>query len=77
MAAWDELVLACNLKKDISQEVIDVLRYMVKPLEDIEEQAVNSVSLPEHPFFKNNSEWIFFYMGILLIFMANVSQNFR
>jgi hypothetical protein len=48
MAAWEELVIACELKASVSQEVLDLLNYICNPTEE----AAKSLVIPQHPFFQ-------------------------
>ena len=55
MGMYTELVFGCSLKKDIPDEVVNILRYLS------DNDAYES-SLPQHPFF-NCSRWRFIGSG--------------
>ena len=57
MAPWDELVLACNLKADVPQQVIDILNYLIAPEFDPTTQQFQPISVPEHHFFNPQDYW--------------------
>jgi hypothetical protein len=63
MAPWDELVLACRLKSDVPQEVVETLQFMMG------ESTDGPFITPDHPFFVEGpygSEWrVFFGQGTL------------
>lgn len=52
MGAYEELVLSCNLKEDVPEQVLDVLRYICDPTEE----RRLAVVAPTHNFFRY-SNW--------------------
>src|SRR5262245_8691747 len=55
MAIYQELVLACNLKKDVPQQVIDILNYMIALYLDFktgQSYHIPAPDLPGDPFTK-------------------------
>jgi hypothetical protein len=59
MAAWEELVLACDLKPDVPEQVINILKYLIG-----EDSAAPSepIPVPEHQFFSSDDHWWMFLL---------------
>lgn len=57
MGVWDELVLACDLKKDAPQQVIDILKYLIHTPFDPETQEFGKIETPNHRFFDPVNIW--------------------
>jgi hypothetical protein len=51
MAPWEELILACNLKSDVPQQVEEILIYLISSLLDELVIDLESISIPDHRFF--------------------------
>ena len=51
MSPWNELVLACNLKQDVPQQILDLLKYIIEPPYNFETQTFEPIPTPEHAFF--------------------------
>src|SRR6266581_3359389 len=47
MGVWTEAVITCELKNDVPQQVINVLNYLINPVEDLATREI-----PSHPFFQ-------------------------
>jgi hypothetical protein len=63
MAPWEELVLACNLKSDVPQQVEEILIYLISSLLDEPVIDLESISIPDHYFFTERDE--FFWRDLL------------
>ncbi len=64
MGFHQELVLACDLKEDCPQEIIDILNYIFHPEHLVidKKDDTNAPKIPQHDFFQfNDNEWKWFY----------------
>src|SRR5258707_11976987 len=54
MAPWNELVLACRLKRDMPQQVVDLLNYLISLSLQVNPGDPESLATPDHPFFRES-----------------------
>jgi len=55
MAPWEELILTCNLKGDVPNQVIDTLNYLIAvPVFDFASLKFEPYPTPDHHFFHDN-----------------------
>src|SRR5262249_27895067 len=52
MGPWNELFLACDLKPDVPQQVVDILNYLINPPFDPENGEIKPIIAPNHQFFR-------------------------
>src|SRR5215813_13486364 len=62
MPEYAELYLACGLKDDAPQQVIDLLRFLISHQTDSSSQQIKPLSLPTHQFF-SLVDWEFIFAG--------------
>lgn len=73
MGVWVEFVMACELKKDIPQQVIDVLTCIDDPSRI---ELCKDLDIPLHPFFQEE-DWPTIFLTDCAYFPGDINYTFR